>query len=63
VEVWKAEECCDLGDGVYLHLLVCLERKKSQIFRGFEEFHGRYFIFVFSYAISLDGGVFVLTGY
>jgi hypothetical protein len=27
VEVWKAEECCNLEDGAHLHLLVCLKAK------------------------------------
>jgi hypothetical protein len=63
VEIWKAEEYCDLEDGAYLHILVYLERKKSQMFQGFGEFHGRYFSFIFSYVVSLDGGVFVPTDY
>lgn len=63
MEVWKAKECCDLEDGAYLHLLVCLERNKFPMFQEFGEFHGRYFSFVFSYAVSLDGGLFVPIGY
>jgi hypothetical protein len=59
VEVWKAEECCDLEDGANLHFFVCLEGKKSQVFRGFGEFYGGHFSFVFSYSVSLDGGFIV----
>jgi hypothetical protein len=45
----------DLEDDAYLHPLVCLERNKSHMFQGFGESYGRYFDFVFSYVVSLDG--------
>jgi hypothetical protein len=36
VEVWKAEECCDLEDGAHLHFLVCLEGNKCRCFEDLE---------------------------
>jgi hypothetical protein len=59
VEFWKADECCDLEDGANMHFLVCVEGKKSQVFRGRGEFHKGYFSFVLSYFVSLDDGFFV----
>jgi hypothetical protein len=50
--------CCDLEDGANLHFLVCLEDGANL---RFEEFHGGYFSFIFSYPVSLDGGFFVPT--
>jgi len=45
-----------------LHIGGSLEgRGELRFGRGFGEFHGGYFSFVFSYAISLDGDFFVPT--
>jgi hypothetical protein len=31
VEIWKADECCNLEDGAYLPFLVCMEGRKEII--------------------------------
>jgi len=41
---------------IFFFFFLCLEGKKSWVFREFGEFHGGFFNFVFSYDVSLDGG-------